>query len=280
MDPLLVITNDEAGTSDDEALEAALDILRGACSVEVQSTSTPRGAGRRPPARGLAADRGRRRRRQPARGHRGPVPPTRPEGRRGRATAHGHRQRLRSHPRDPAGPRGGRQGDRVGRGAPDGPDRRRARRDRGQQRARGRRRTGQPPRRPLEGAPRLGRCRTGEPRQARLPDRRRPRGVPPAERAHARRGGRRGRHRPRPAGADGLGRERRERRRWHRAHPGGRSRGRQGGRDDLPCRRPGRQARLRPVAAPRGAPPPRRRAVPPGYAGDDLRRRVLHLGRR
>ena len=41
MDPLLVITNDEAGTSDDEALRAALDILRAACSVEVQSTSRP-----------------------------------------------------------------------------------------------------------------------------------------------------------------------------------------------------------------------------------------------
>ena len=73
----------------------------------------------------------------------------------------------------------------------------------------------------------------GQPRQARLPDRRRARGVPPAERAHARRGGRRGRHRPRPAGADGRGRQRRERRRRHRAHPGGRPRGRQGRRDDL-----------------------------------------------
>ena len=41
MDPLLVITNDDAGTSDDEALRAALDILRAACSVEVQSTSRP-----------------------------------------------------------------------------------------------------------------------------------------------------------------------------------------------------------------------------------------------
>ncbi len=41
MDPLLVITNDEAGTSDDDALRAALDILRASCSVEVQSTSRP-----------------------------------------------------------------------------------------------------------------------------------------------------------------------------------------------------------------------------------------------
>ena len=41
MDPLLVITNDDAGTADDEALRAALSILRDACSVEVQSTSRP-----------------------------------------------------------------------------------------------------------------------------------------------------------------------------------------------------------------------------------------------
>ena len=41
MDPLLVITNAEAGTADDDALEAALDILREQCSVEVQATSNP-----------------------------------------------------------------------------------------------------------------------------------------------------------------------------------------------------------------------------------------------
>jgi diacylglycerol kinase (ATP) len=41
VDPLLVITNDDAGTSDDEALESALAILRKRCSVEVQSTSKP-----------------------------------------------------------------------------------------------------------------------------------------------------------------------------------------------------------------------------------------------
>ena len=39
MDPLLVITNADAGTADDEALEAALAILRESCSVEVQATS-------------------------------------------------------------------------------------------------------------------------------------------------------------------------------------------------------------------------------------------------
>ena len=41
VDPLLVITNDDAGTADDEALGSALAILRDACSVEVQSTSRP-----------------------------------------------------------------------------------------------------------------------------------------------------------------------------------------------------------------------------------------------
>src|SRR6476619_598870 len=41
VDPLLVITNDDAGTADDEALQSALAILREACSVEVQSTSRP-----------------------------------------------------------------------------------------------------------------------------------------------------------------------------------------------------------------------------------------------
>lgn len=41
MDPLLVITNDDAGTADDEELQKALAILRESCSVEVQSTSRP-----------------------------------------------------------------------------------------------------------------------------------------------------------------------------------------------------------------------------------------------
>ena len=41
MDPLLVITNDDAGTADDEGLRSALDILREKCSVDVQSTSKP-----------------------------------------------------------------------------------------------------------------------------------------------------------------------------------------------------------------------------------------------
>jgi YegS/Rv2252/BmrU family lipid kinase len=41
VDPLLVITNDDAGTADEEALRSALAILRRRCSVEVQSTSKP-----------------------------------------------------------------------------------------------------------------------------------------------------------------------------------------------------------------------------------------------
>lgn len=41
MDPLLVITNDDSGTADDESLQAALDVLREACSVDVQATSQP-----------------------------------------------------------------------------------------------------------------------------------------------------------------------------------------------------------------------------------------------
>jgi diacylglycerol kinase (ATP) len=41
VEPLLVITNADAGTADDEALEAALRILRSKCSVEVQETARP-----------------------------------------------------------------------------------------------------------------------------------------------------------------------------------------------------------------------------------------------
>ncbi|KQW47998.1 diacylglycerol kinase [Nocardioides sp. Root1257] len=41
MDPLLVITNSEAGTSDEERLDAALAVLRAQASVEVAATSNP-----------------------------------------------------------------------------------------------------------------------------------------------------------------------------------------------------------------------------------------------
>ena len=144
VDPLLVITNGDAGTADDDALEPPLALLRervlGRGPVHVQ----PGRARRRAATGRLAADRGRGRRRQPARGDRGALPPPRP-GRRGRrAAADGHRQRLRPHPRHPARPRGGGADHRRRRGPPDGPDRRRARRDRGQQRPRRRRRPGEP----------------------------------------------------------------------------------------------------------------------------------------
>ena len=41
MDPILVITNADAGTSDEESREAALKLLRPHVSVEVQATSNP-----------------------------------------------------------------------------------------------------------------------------------------------------------------------------------------------------------------------------------------------
>ncbi|WP_281369749.1 diacylglycerol kinase family protein, partial [Nocardioides pelophilus] len=40
-EPLLVITNSDAGTADDTALAAALDVLRGSTSVEVCATAAP-----------------------------------------------------------------------------------------------------------------------------------------------------------------------------------------------------------------------------------------------
>jgi YegS/Rv2252/BmrU family lipid kinase len=41
MDPLLVISNADAGTADEESLATALAVLREHCSVEVQATSKP-----------------------------------------------------------------------------------------------------------------------------------------------------------------------------------------------------------------------------------------------
>jgi diacylglycerol kinase (ATP) len=41
MDPILVISNADAGTADEESLATALGVLREHCSVEVQSTSNP-----------------------------------------------------------------------------------------------------------------------------------------------------------------------------------------------------------------------------------------------
>jgi YegS/Rv2252/BmrU family lipid kinase len=41
VDPLLVITNEDAGTADGEALSTALKVLREKCSVDLQSTANP-----------------------------------------------------------------------------------------------------------------------------------------------------------------------------------------------------------------------------------------------
>jgi diacylglycerol kinase (ATP) len=41
VDPLLVITNEDAGTADSEALSTALGVLREKCSVDLQSTANP-----------------------------------------------------------------------------------------------------------------------------------------------------------------------------------------------------------------------------------------------
>src|SRR3954462_2219847 len=41
MDPLLVISNADAGTADEESLATALGVLREHCSVEVQATANP-----------------------------------------------------------------------------------------------------------------------------------------------------------------------------------------------------------------------------------------------
>jgi len=41
VDPLLVITNSDAGTADEDNLATALDVLRTGASVEVAATSSP-----------------------------------------------------------------------------------------------------------------------------------------------------------------------------------------------------------------------------------------------
>ena len=81
-------------------------------------------------------------------------------------------------------------------------------------------------------------------------------------------------------GADGGHRQRRQRRRRHRAQPRRRHRGRAARRDDQPRREAERQARLRPAAAQGRARPARRRRHPARYVGEGERRRVLAVGRR
>ncbi|WP_278258581.1 hypothetical protein [Nocardioides convexus] len=54
---MLVITNSGAGTADQEALDAALAVLRGAAEVEVAATSSPEEARGGPARRGRAGGR-------------------------------------------------------------------------------------------------------------------------------------------------------------------------------------------------------------------------------
>ena len=81
MDSLLVITNNGAGTADDETLDRALAALFDEVSVEVVATSNPGELDGVLHRAGLADDRGGRRRRQPARRGGRPAPPARPERR-------------------------------------------------------------------------------------------------------------------------------------------------------------------------------------------------------
>ena len=81
VDPLLVITNADAGTADEEALDGALDDpARGAPRSRSQATSNPGELDGVLQRAGVASDRGGRRRRQPARRGRGaaPAPRARP----------------------------------------------------------------------------------------------------------------------------------------------------------------------------------------------------------
>ena len=178
---LLVITNADAGTSDEERLAEALAVLREKASVEVAKTSNPgeldgvlhRAGGRTVVVAGgdgslHAVVTALHKRRELTR--------------RPRPAADGHRQRLRPRQRHPARDRGSGPA-RAGGRAPQGrPHRRRDRQRRGQQRARRGRRAGQPQGRAVEDPAGRRRRRQGQPRQARLPHRRRccPRSTRPA----------------------------------------------------------------------------------------------------
>ena len=199
MDPLLVITNSDAGPADEESLHKALKVLRSHTSVEVQATSNP---GELNSALHRAGSR-----RIIVAGGDGSLHAV--------VTTLYRRNDLKNavlgilplgtgndfarDQRDPARDRGGRRGPRVGEPPSDGPGRRRGGRDRRQQRARRRRRAGQPPRREVEGPSARRRRRQGQPRQARLPDRRALRGREATVHPGPGRGGRRGGRRPRPA---------------------------------------------------------------------------------
>ena len=133
---VLVLTNELAGRTEQDAVALAVAVLETAGPVEVVECLEPtqiddaaRPAGR-PPAGGV------RRRRLAAQHGAGPVAARRGRPLPGRADPAGHRQRLRPRGRHPARPGRGGEADRL-RDAPDGgPGDRRLRRCRGQRDAR------------------------------------------------------------------------------------------------------------------------------------------------
>ncbi len=220
MDPLLLIANSDAGTAErGDAGGGPQGAARPHRRRGVQDQQ-PRRARRGPAPGRLAPDRGRRRRRQPARGGVRAAPPARPVPVDAGADPARHRQRLRP-------------GQRASRWIP----RRRRRSPCSATYARWTcwstssarswsttctpARAPRPAAGPRAGRTRLGRARRrqGQPRQARLPDRRRAGRREAAVRPAADRGRRRGRRRARPAHPDGLRRQLLPRGRRHRRSP-------------------------------------------------------------
>ena len=280
MDPLLVITNSDAGTADEESLDLALAVLREHVSVEVQATGDPGeldGVLHRAGSRRIVVAGG--------------------DGSLHAVISALHRRNDLKNSVLGLLPLG--TGNDFARGTdipldieeaarvilhgevrPDGPRGRRGRRGRRQQRARRRRGQREPPRRPLEGAARLGRGRQGQPRQARLPDRRGADRLETAHPAAAGRGRRAGGQRLRPAGPDGGRRQRLLGRRRRRAHPGRQPRGRPRRRDDLAGGRPAGAGPVRRAPRPRAAPRAGGRHLPARLVGVGDGRGVLGQRRR
>ena len=148
VEPMLLITNSEAGSADERAARGGARGAAGGHRRRGGHDREPRRARRRAAPARRPPGRGRRRRRQPARGDRRAAPAPRARRHRRGAGAAGHRQRLRPRHRHPARPGGGGRGggDRAG---PAGrPDRRLPRRGGRQQRPHRRRRPGLPQRHP------------------------------------------------------------------------------------------------------------------------------------